>query len=167
MNLIEATDLRMGRPVAVKRISRALAAITSIRERFFEEVDAAMRAEIGAHQVVRVYDKAIDSANGQPYLLTLLVEPKDEKVAITAYFNNRPYMRWSGERDRLREDVHVLETALLLAWECILPLNALWPDLQRGAHGVAATGDFRGVDHGSETPAAPVSVAPRHYHDHA
>jgi hypothetical protein len=40
----------------------------------------------------------------QPYLLTLQVEPKDDKVTIAALVNNRPYFRWAGDRKRLTHD---------------------------------------------------------------
>jgi hypothetical protein len=42
--------------------------------------------------------------DGQPFQLLLQVEPKDDKATIAALYNNRPYVRWTGERSRLSCD---------------------------------------------------------------
>jgi hypothetical protein len=54
-------------------------------------------------------------ADGQSFLLTLRVEPKDDKITIVALYNNRPYMRWTGERNRLGYDLDLHREHIVIA----------------------------------------------------
>jgi eukaryotic-like serine/threonine-protein kinase len=68
--VVQATDTRLGREVAVKLLADNLAADETARERFLREARAA--AMLSDPHVVQVHD--VDEENGRPYLVMELVE---------------------------------------------------------------------------------------------
>jgi serine/threonine protein kinase len=80
----EALDERLGIPVAVKRITRALpGALDELKARFFREVDATILAQLQGERIVRVSDKGVDEA-GRPYFVMELVRGITLKELVVA-----------------------------------------------------------------------------------
>jgi serine/threonine protein kinase len=79
--VFEGTDLELRRQVAVKRIAKGQAFLRELRDRFFDEVDAVTRAEVGGRHAVRIFDKGLD-ASGHPYFVMELVRGITLKDAL-------------------------------------------------------------------------------------